>query len=50
MYVHQSKNADDLFNIEWIPNVLRKSKHGEMRLHFSFGHMKDNKIMKTTIT
>lgn len=33
-----------LFVIEWIPNVLPKSKFGEMRIILQFGHMKNNQV------
>lgn len=32
------KRNNDIFQIEWIPNVLEKSKHGEMRILFEYGH------------
>lgn len=35
-----------LFVIEWIPNVLPKSKYGEMIIKFEYGHLKNNKPVK----
>ena len=35
----------DVFQIEWIPNVLRKSAHGEMRISFKFGHKRNDIVI-----
>lgn len=48
LFLHQFQNnkasKQGLFAIEWIPNTLPISKHGEMRIKFKFGHMKNDKI------
>lgn len=34
------------FTVEWIPNAFPKSKFGEMRISFYYGHKKNNDIFE----
>ncbi|XP_076317064.1 uncharacterized protein C2orf42 isoform X2 [Tachypleus tridentatus] len=38
------------FIIEWIPNILPKSKMGELRIKFEFGHQRNGHLEQPTVS
>lgn len=46
----QNKTSTGGFAIEWIPNVFPKSRFGIMRIQFTLGFKKNNKIIEKFTT